>query len=77
MELPNALEESGKISGLTNLSRNRSSYWSIFSGKDVFVSLPTGYGKSIIYAILPTMFDKLRGSDVGVYNYVFIILIQA
>ena len=31
------------------------------SGKDTFVSLPTGYGKSIIFAILPLLFDFLLG----------------
>lgn len=27
--------------------------------RDTFVALPTGYGKSIIYAILPTLFSKI------------------
>ena len=26
---------------------------------DTFISLPTGYGKSIIYAILPLVFDYI------------------
>ncbi len=30
-------------------------------GNDVFVSFPTGYGKSAIYAMLPLVFDSQRG----------------
>ena len=36
------------------------------SGRDVFVSLPTGYGKSICYASLPFVFDTIRGKDSSV-----------
>ncbi len=32
-------------------------------GQDVFVSLPTGSGKSLCYCILPTVFDGLRGVE--------------
>ena len=33
----------------------------VLSGKDTFVALPTGYGKFIVYALLPRAFDKLQG----------------
>ena len=31
------------------------------SGQDVFVSLPTGFRKSVIYRLVPTIFDRLKG----------------
>ena len=35
------------------------------SRKDVFILLPTGYGKSVYYATIPLIFDQLRGNIVS------------
>ena len=62
MELRRALEESVNDTGFGPLKAKQQEALEAFvSGKDTFVALPTGYGKSIIYAILPSVYDKIRG----------------
>ena len=36
---------------------------SFIAGRDVFVSLPTGFGKSLCFSILPLVFDALGVKD--------------
>ena len=36
-------------------------------GNDVFLTVPTGYGKSLVYGIIPFAFDIMRGK----VNYLF------
>ena len=50
--------------GIANLKPKQLEAISAFlSGRDVFVSLPTGYGKSIIFALLPPIFNRIRGMN--------------
>ena len=39
-------------------------------GNDCFIALPTGYGKSAIYGVLPFVFDTIK----GIFDLVFVRL---
>ena len=62
MDFRQALDEVLKEISFTELKpKQQEAIEAFVSGKDVFVALPTGYGKSVIFGILPSLFDKLKG----------------
>ena len=55
-------KESGKHSTALFKDKQYQAIKSFYLGNDSFVSFPTGYGKSIIYAVLPLVFNiKIKG----------------
>ena len=57
--------ESARQLGYTKLKeRQVEAVEAFIKGHDMFISLPTGYGKSVIYAVLPIVFNFLRGNRV-------------
>ena len=69
MEAKRALMEATKEIGIKALKpKQEEAILAFMAGNDTFVSLPTGYGKSLIYGILPLMFDKVRGELVSTHN---------
>ena len=63
-DINTAINNAMKMVGLENLKREQQEAIQEFvNGKDVFVSLPTGYRKLYCYALLPLVFDVLRESE--------------
>ena len=57
-----ALKETVSEMGLFELKpKQTDAILAVLAGRDTFVSLPTGYGKSVIYGVLPLLYDKVRG----------------
>ena len=60
-DMDNAIATTAHSLGYLLNPEQRTSIFQFASGSDVFVSLPTGYGKSLCYILLPPVFDLLRG----------------
>ena len=54
------IEDVGKEFGFVLKGKQKEIIMSFVNGNDVFCCLPTGYGKSICYFILPNVFDRIR-----------------
>ena len=55
------IQEIAKSVGVTLKEKQSSALTSFCEGNDVFITLPTGYGKSMIFDLLPLVFDKRKG----------------
>ena len=65
MDLETAILESAKDLGYPYLKeKQKEAVKSLMKGNDVFVALPTGYGKSVIFAVLPSAFDRYKGKHI-------------
>ena len=54
-----AARNAARVLGYTDLKQEQLRVVEAFVERDVFAVLPTGYGKSLCYACLPIVFDKL------------------
>ena len=60
------VREAARELGYTDLKQEQLRVVEAFvEGRDVFAVLPTGYGKSLCYACLPIVFDKLLATEGG------------
>ena len=65
MEVARAIQEAVRKMGLEDLKEKQNETVTAFlRGSDVFLTVPTGYGKSIVFGVLPYAFDFMRGKHI-------------
>ncbi len=58
-----AMNEISREYGLSLKPEQKQAILSFAEGKDVFCCLPTGYGKSFCYSLLPRVFDRMHNRN--------------
>ena len=75
MDVDSAIAKSFEKLGFVS-EEQRVAIKAFVNGRDVFVCLPTGFGKSLCYASLPVVFDILNGhheQDTGTFACVIMV----
>ena len=69
--LRQAVLDSARFLGYSSMKEKQIEATCAFvEGHDTF-ALPTGYGKSLVYAVLPLVFDKIRGKNIDLLHSLY------
>ena len=66
------IQEIAKSVGATLKEKQLSALTSFCEGNNIFITLPTGYGKSMIFDLLPLVFDKRKYAN----GFIFALLVS-
>ena len=71
-DLTEAISEAASELGYTLKRQQQVVVSSFVAGNDVFVALPTGFGKSLCYGCLPGVFKRLSGKNAKLYKVIVV-----
>ena len=79
MDLDSVLEDVLRSRGQGNLIKHRQKealQSIVFKGQDCLIVLPTGYGKSLIYQMLQSLFDKISARNLSSKDKSIVIVVS-